>query len=47
MLKAKPEMVNGTRVGKMMAAGKEYEPTDEDRAYEGWKHLLPCRPSAK
>jgi len=25
----------------------EYEPTEEDKAYQGWKHLIPFRPGSR
>ena len=35
-----------TRVGKMMTSD-EYEPTEEDKSYKGWKHLIPFRASSR
>jgi len=31
---------------KMLSA-EDYEPTKEDEAYKGWRHLIPFRPSSK
>ena len=34
-----------SRVGRMMTS-HDYEPTEEDKSYKGWKHLIPFRPSS-
>ena len=45
MLKDVPGMGGESRVGRMMTS-HDYEPTEEDKSYKGWKHLIPFRPAS-
>lgn len=45
MVKKEP-VPDSTAMSKMMAS-HDYEPTEEDKAYKGWKHFIPFRPASK
>lgn len=38
---------NVTAANSRRMASLSYDPTTEDRAYNGWKHFIPFRPGSK
>jgi len=32
---------------KATISSQNYEPTAEDKAYDGWKHFIPCRKASE
>ena len=45
LLSGRTGVTADTRVGRMMTS-HEYEPTEEDKSYKGWKHFIPFRPAS-